>query len=570
MSSHPSKPLVLPGTVSVLLVAIVVGVLVVLLVARRPGSDAASRPHDAAAAAQLTSATVVRQREEAPLLEVRRQTRATAPATAMPAAAAAPEREAFREREFLAVFRSAHEAERFRKAALAAGLEVMDSIAGLNAVGVRLSDDVDLYDLLDAAGLEAVSLEQNAVVYLPSNPTPATTTPGKTVSAGLPFGSSALDWLGGASRAETWGKGVRVAVLDTGIDAHAALAGVTMARIDLVGDTGTAGDWAGHGTGVATLLAGNSKDVQGVAPGVDILAYRVLDASGTGDTFTVARGIVAAVDAGAQIINLSLGTPEDSYVLQQAVQYAADHGVILVAACGNDGEAPVTYPARYDGVVAVTAIDATGSHVAFASSGAEVDIAAPGSGVNAGWTGGTTVALSGTSAAAPFVTGALAGLLSEDATMTAAQALSTLLAHADDQGYPGQDALYGSGVLDLERLRTRSVPGLADLAVTDFHVDQTVGASGLVALLVGIQNRGNTEISGGVLELTINGETRSDALATLALNESGSVRAYVSRSQLEQQGSVTVQARASLTGLRDVRPGNNLLRTTIVLRAAAP
>ncbi|MDC0504110.1 S8 family serine peptidase, partial [Verrucomicrobiales bacterium] len=97
-----------------------------------------------------------------------------------------------------------------------------------------------------------------------------------------------------------------------------------------------------------------------MAPASDILSIRVLDAEGLGNSYTVASGIVTAVDSGASVINLSVGGYSDSTVLREAVAYAIDSGVAVVAAAGNDGSNAPSYPAAYEGVVGVSAVDAEG------------------------------------------------------------------------------------------------------------------------------------------------------------------------------------------------------------------
>ena len=129
-----------------------------------------------------------------------------------------------------------------------------------------------------------------------------------------------ITWLGVSDERQDWGRGVKVAVLDSGVDrTHSNLAGVAMEEIDLVGS----GDSSkGHGTAVASIIAGNEGGQLGLAPAVSLLSIRVLNSAGEGDSFTVAEGIVQAVDRGAKVINLSLGGTGESKVLKNAVDYA--------------------------------------------------------------------------------------------------------------------------------------------------------------------------------------------------------------------------------------------------------
>ena len=189
-----------------------------------------------------------------------------------------------------------------------------------------------------------------------------------------------------------------------------------------------------------------------MAPGTSLLSIRVAGGDGVGDSFTVAQGIVQAVNQGAQIINLSMGSQGDSFILHEAVNYALGKGVLIIASTGNDAVEGVDYPARYEGVVAVTGVDASGRHLYFANRGAEVTLSAPGYEVNAAWTQNQVVLVTGTSAAAPFVAGAVAAVMSANPGMTAADALAVLVKASKDAGTPGRDKEYGYGFLNLANL----------------------------------------------------------------------------------------------------------------------
>ena len=180
----------------------------------------------------------------------------------------------------------------------------------------------------------------------------------------------------------TRGGGVTVAVVDSGVDAtHPDLAGRVLPQIDFVDDPWT-GDPTGHGTHVAGIIAASldGAGVAGLANEVNILPIRVMDATGSGDFLTIASGIVEAVDQGAKVINLSLGSAYSSDIIAAAVGYAVDSGVTVIAAGGNsyaEGN-PVEYPAALPGVIAVSSVNRDGQSSVFANSGSYIDIAAPG------------------------------------------------------------------------------------------------------------------------------------------------------------------------------------------------
>lgn len=206
------------------------------------------------------------------------------------------------------------------------------------------------------------------------------------------------------------GQNVTVAVLDTGIAlAHPEFQGRLALGWDMVDDDPVPEDepgglaW-GHGTHVAGIVART-------APGSTLLPIRVLDPIGRGNSFVVAYAIEWAVNHGAQVINMSLGGEVDSQVLREAVSWAAEQGVVLVAAAGNKASTVPQYPAAYPDVLAVTAVDQANVKAPFANYGSWVDLAAPGVGItstlvsNAGY---GYASWSGTSMSTAFVSGAAA------------------------------------------------------------------------------------------------------------------------------------------------------------------
>jgi subtilisin family serine protease len=218
------------------------------------------------------------------------------------------------------------------------------------------------------------------------------------------------------------GAGVVVAVVDTGIDpAHPALAGHVMpGGFDFIGrdfdpldehdlvdndGDGAIDEQYGHGTFVASL-------VLAVAPDAMILPVRVLDAEGFGTSSTVAAGIIWAVDAGADVINLSADLPDAPEMVREAIRYARDRRVLVVAAAGNAGGTDIAFPARHSDVLGVTAVDVTGRKPAFASSGTAVSLVAPGvsilGAVPMDLSPSGTARWSGTSFSTPLVAGGAA------------------------------------------------------------------------------------------------------------------------------------------------------------------
>ena len=206
---------------------------------------------------------------------------------------------------------------------------------------------------------------------------------------------------------------ITVAVIDTGVCmSHEDLVGRVLDNgYDFVDNDDDPEDIFGHGCSVAGIIAANIDNgigIAGFAPNSSILPVRVLGPSGSGSMADVAAGIVYSADNGADIINLSLGSSVGSQVTLDAVNYAMEKGVTVIASAGNSGGALPGYPARYEGVVAVGAIDPGGARSSFSNKGG--DIWAPGRDVHTTYLNDGYKALNGTSFSAPYVA-AMAAIL---------------------------------------------------------------------------------------------------------------------------------------------------------------
>lgn len=202
---------------------------------------------------------------------------------------------------------------------------------------------------------------------------------------------------------------INVAVIDTGICAeHVEFTGRLLTGYDYVDDDSDPDDENGHGCMVTGVIAANMNDgygVAGVAPNAQILPLRVLDEEGGGLYSDIAAAIIYATDQGVSVINLSLGGASPSSTLKYAIDYAVDRGVTLVAASGNEGIQGVLYPAAYSEVIAVGSVDDDLEMSDFTNYGPELNTLAPGRSIyTTAISGGYNVA-SGTSLAAPYVTG---------------------------------------------------------------------------------------------------------------------------------------------------------------------
>ncbi len=255
------------------------------------------------------------------------------------------------------------------------------------------------------------------------------------------------------------GTGVKVAVIDTGIDyTHEDLDANYKGGYDFVfNDPDPFDDYNSHGTHVAGIIAaeGNGIGVVGVAPNASLYAVRVLDSAGFGTVSWVIAGIEWAVDNDMDVAIMSSGTKEDCQSLREACRNASDAGVLLVAAAGNTDGGNVTYPARYDSVIAVTATDLNDSQASFSPIGPEVELAAPGVNIMSTTSGDGYGTLSGTSQAAPHVVGTAALIISsnlpdvnDDGVVNNEDVRLQLQSTAQELGDPGKDDTYGYGLVE--------------------------------------------------------------------------------------------------------------------------
>jgi len=206
---------------------------------------------------------------------------------------------------------------------------------------------------------------------------------------------------------------VVIAVLDTGIDKQQEdLVGKVIAEVNFT-DSPTSEDVYGHGTHIAGIIAAaanNGMGIAGLAYNCSLMNVKVADDRGRFDNAVAARGVIWAVDHGAQVINMALESTEPSSCLEEAINYAWNHGAVVIAAAGNLMGDKVVYPAYYSNCIAVAATDSNDYVVSWSSHGDWVDVAAPGVDIYSTLPGNKYGNKSGTSMAAAHVSG-LAGLL---------------------------------------------------------------------------------------------------------------------------------------------------------------
>ncbi len=455
-------------------------------------------------------------------------------------------RPGLRANEAVLTFKDADAYRRFLERARAAGLEVIGKIDALRAVRVRVGDYAGLAGELAGNVADYASVGANPL--LPSTP-PAEE---RAARAAVPVGENLLAVLGVGAGADTsaWGRGVLVAVLDGGASPDSTL-GSRLRYLDIGYGVTSSGEDGAHGTSVAALVAGASADARGVAPSAEVLSVRVTGADGSGDAFSVAQGIYAALGAGAQVINISLGGYATSSVLGAAIEEALAAGVAVVASSGNDQAARLAWPAAYAGVVSVGATDATGVQAIFSNSGDGLQLTAPGYALQTAGLAGTRTSFSGTSASAPVVSGAIAAVLSQNPGLSAIEAADILATHANDGGVAGSDPDYGNGTLNLGWAMDASNASRVDPAISSQSYDAATGTVSIV-----VQNRGANTVSGLKLAVGLDNAVSTRTLAELAPGASTTVTIPVGSDRRDAGGSLVVSSQLS-TASRDQNLANN-------------
>lgn len=267
----------------------------------------------------------------------------------------------------------------------------------------------------------------------------------------VPWGVQRIN-IGGAK--ET-GNGVNVGILDTGVDLrHPDLAKNIKGSYNAISDIASASDDNGHGTHVAGTIGAlrNGLGVIGVAPRVNLYAVKVLNEKGSGKLSALIDGVSWCVEKGIKIVNMSLSSSIENQTFRDMIQGARKAGITMVCAAGNRGPGSnsIGYPAKYVECIAVAAIDDEDKIANFSSRGREIAIVAPGVDILSTWPGRKYRKSTGTSMAAPHVTGAVALLLEADPSLSPSDIKSILQASADPLDGVNADQ-QGAGVLNVSR-----------------------------------------------------------------------------------------------------------------------
>ncbi len=317
--------------------------------------------------------------------------------------------------------------------------------------------------------------------------------------------------------------GVILAVLDTGIDRnHPEFAGRLLPGWDFANKDNDPSDDNGHGTNVAGIAAAginNGIGAAGVAGRVTIMPVKVLNDGNSGWWSDVSAGITYAVDNGAKVINLSLGGTSGSNSMQTAIAYAVSKGVTVVAAGGNNGNTVPFYPASYVNSLAVGAVDSTSTRWSFSNYGDNIDLMAPGVLIyNTYWTaagGSSYIYFSGTSMAAPHVSGAAALMYSINPNITPDEVRTRLYDTATDLGTPGLDTYYANGLINIGAAvqglqATVLVPPtttMQSILTVDVDGNGLADSGDTLRFLVTVANANASPLAGVVVSATLPADT---------------------------------------------------------------
>lgn len=253
----------------------------------------------------------------------------------------------------------------------------------------------------------------------------------------------------------TYGNEIKVGVIDSGCYEHIDIVENLMEGFDFTNATKDTSDNIGHGTHVSGIIAGsmNSEGIIGIASKAKIIPLKCFDTDKTSKVSVISAAILAAVDTyDCDVINMSWGIASDSETLRNAINYANENGVLMVAAVGNKGTDVLYYPAAYDCVVGVGAIDSKLTMCDFSQYNESVFVVAPGKNVlSLGTSNDNYLTMNGTSQSAPMVTSLISIMLNVDSSLTIDSVKECLKNSADDLGAVGYDTSYGHGLINIEK-----------------------------------------------------------------------------------------------------------------------
>ncbi len=434
------------------------------------------------------------------------------------------------------------------------GLSNLGQLDRLRAVRIGFNDLNDLNDLLGDEGEQF----RNFYSRIPTFPDVA------DQPNAIPFGNTLLEFLGITEDNSAWGEGVAMAIVDTGVSPHITLTNVRP-QINFV-ELPNGVEQHGHGTAVASLAGGQDPRLRGIAPGTDIQPYRVTDENGVATDFDILQAYEDAAQRGIPFIVTALGGYGFNPLMQESIDNLVAQGSVIIASSGNDGLDNLAYPARYNGVFSIGAIDANGTLMNFSNRGESLDFVAPGNGVQAAWPGDRVIDFTGTSAGPSIAAAIAAAIMTESETpLTAQEAMQVAIDHLNEGGPAGWDPGYGNGIFDAARAIRRDTTNVEDLAVASQHYLTAEENNGVPILQVNVQNQGTATSNGASLDIRTGAFSTSFQVNRLNPGEVRTFQIPTGQAELQQNGffdvTSTVQSPTSQTN--DVEPNNNVRRDRI-------
>ncbi len=330
----------------------------------------------------------------------------------------------------------------------------------------QYSESIDyIFQEIPAASITITDTQKKALQMAPDVESIAYDTPVQSSAQTIPYGYEKVG-MKNLLPASLSGAGVKIGVLDSGIDSRhpdlqkRVVGGIClMTIVDPAGCPNSYNDDSGHGTHVAGIIAANNNTfgTVGVAPSSSLYAIKVLNELGYGTTSTMIAGVEWAMRQKVDILNVSITTPIYETALETIMKKAYDSGILIVGAAGNTGppvsgsDSSVEYPAKFDSVIAVSSIDQNDKIDPLSSLGKEVELTAPGVKVYSTYPDSDYTTSSGTSMAAPYVSGIAALYKEKYPEMTNVQIRALLQKNAKDLGAAGRDSYFGYGLVQVDK-----------------------------------------------------------------------------------------------------------------------
>lgn len=322
------------------------------------------------------------------------------------------------------------------------------------------SSGATIVDTLTHSPIAIVQADQKAFEKLKPNQSIETIEPSQKISIAAERANWGVDSIRAPQAWKTGysGKGVKIAVIDTGVGPHEDLDIVE--SVSFIDSEPSTTDYNGHGTHIAGIIAAlhNNIGVRGIAPEAEIYGLKVFNKNGDGYTHDVIRAIDWAIERQVDIINLSLTSEVPLASYEELINRAYQAGILIVGAAGNGVATDSTidnveYPAKFKNVIAVAAVDWDGNKGYYSSIGPAVEVAAPGVSIYSTYADNTYTYLQGTSMSTAFVTGHLALLKEAYPYLTNVQLRKKMIDDTIDLGPKGRDSVFGYGLIQSSSYR---------------------------------------------------------------------------------------------------------------------